>query len=59
MLENGFSPQTKETFSRISGTLREELAALRFRKPTDAPRRMHLWRYGRPFDTGQVDPKTH
>ena len=27
---------------RISGTLREELAALRFRKPTDAPRRMHV-----------------
>ena len=27
---------------RISGTLREELAALRFRKPTDAPRRMHF-----------------
>lgn len=27
---------------RISGSLREELAALRFRKPTDAPRRMHV-----------------
>eukprot|EP00435_Cladocopium_sp_Y103_P019800 s779_g4.t2 len=26
----------------ISGTLREELAALRFRKPTDAPRRMQV-----------------
>lgn len=28
--------------SGTSATLREELAALRFRKPTDAPRRMHF-----------------